>query len=263
VVSTPLRLGVVPYLNVAPLIHGLEADPAFTLRREVPSRLADRLHAGEVDLGMIPSIEYAAGEYAIVPGVGICSRGPVRSVNLFHRRPLREVRRIALDASSRTSVALLRVLLRERFQLEPECQTMPPPVGAMLENADAALVIGDPALYFEGEAERLDLGQEWTRWTGLPFVWAFWAGRPGVIAASTVARLQRALREGLQAIPSIASTYNGWGAGRAAQNEAYLRSNIVFDLGEAELKGLRGFLRKAHAAGLIAAVPELRFHAHS
>ena len=258
--NPPLRLGVVPYLNVSPLIFGLDQDGDFQLVREVPSKLADRLHAGEVDLGMIPSVEYAAGEYAIVPGVGICSRGPVQSVNLFHRCALRDVRRIALDSSSRTSVALLRVLLRERFFLQPEYVTLPPPVGPMLESADAALVIGDPALYFEGDGNRLDLGKEWTEWTGLPFVWAFWAGRPGVIRPGTVARLQRALQEGRAAIPAIASAYNGWGAGRTAQNEAYLRSNIVFDLGEPELRGLGEFLDKAHRAGIIAAVPELRFH---
>jgi len=255
-----LRLGVVSYLNAAPLVHGLEREPGFELVRAVPARVADLLHAGEVDLGMIPSIEYAAGDYAIVPGLAIGSRGAVRSVNLFHRKPLASLRTVALDSSSRTSVALLRVLMRQRFELDPEYVSMPPPVGPMLESADAALVIGDPALYFEGEAERLDLGAEWTAWTGLPFVWAFWAGPRGVAGPETVRRLQRALVDGLAAIPSIAQSYNGWGPGRGAQNESYLRSNVLFHMGEVELRGLREFLRRAHQAGIIPRVPELRFH---
>jgi len=97
----PLRLGVVSYLNAVPLVHGLEADPRFVLVRDVPSRVAERLHAGEIDLGMIPSVEYAAGDYAIVPGIAIASRGPVRSVMLLHRGPLAHIRRVAVDTSSR------------------------------------------------------------------------------------------------------------------------------------------------------------------
>jgi len=262
VVNPPLRLGVVPYLNVSPLIFGLDQDADFQLVREVPSKLADRLHAGEVDLGMIPSVEYAAGEYAIVPGVGICSRGPVQSVNLFHRCALRDVRRIALDSSSRTSVALLRVLLRERFFLQPEYVILPPPVGSMLESADAALVIGDPALYFEGELSRLDLGEEWKRRTGLPFVYAFWAGRAGAVDAEGVRRLQAVRVAGVQAIAAIASRYNGQSPDRVSLNESYLRTNMVYDLGPSELAGLAEFYRRLHEMELIPRVPELRFHGH-
>ena len=261
-VKTPLRLGVVSYLNAMPLVHGLEGDPRFTLVREVPSRIAEMLHAGEVDLGMIPSVEYAAGDYAIVPGIGIASRGPVRSVNLFHRRRLEGVRRVALDVSSRTSVALAKILLRERLGHDPEYVTMGPPVDDMLAAADAALVIGDPALYFRGEAERLDLGEEWHSRTGLPFVFAFWAGRPGAVDEGGVARLQQALRSGQAAFSQIAAQYNGLGAGRGPESEAYLRRNIVYDLGEEELSGLREFYRRARALGLIDRVPELRFHGH-
>ena len=258
----PLRLGVVSYLNAMPLVHGLDRDPRFALVRDVPSRVAEMLHAGEVDLGMIPSVEYAAGEYAIVPGIAIGSRGPVRSVNLFHRRPLAGVRKVALDVSSRTSVALAKILLRERLGHDPEYVSMGPPVEAMLGAADAALVIGDPALYFRGDAERVDLGEEWTARTGLPFVFAFWAGRLGVVDEAGIARLQQALRAGQGAVAEIAAQYNGLGAGRGAENEAYLRRNIVFDLGESEQAGLREFYRRAHALGLIPRVPELRFHGH-
>jgi chorismate dehydratase len=255
-----LRLGVVSYLNAAPLVYGLEGEPGFALIRDVPARIADRLHAGQLDLGMIPSIEYAFGEYAIVPGIAIASRGAVRSVSLYHRAPLERVSRIALDTSSRTSVALLKVLLQQRLGRQPECVEMAPDVPAMLEACEAALVIGDRALDFEGDLPRLDLGEEWRRQTGLPFVYAFWAGPAASLGAARVARLQEALRAGLSRLGEIAASYNGHDAGRRARNEAYLRSNIVFALGTEELAGLREFYRRAFALGLIPKAPELSFH---
>jgi len=257
-----VRLGAVSYLNVEPIIHGLDHDPRFTLRREVPSRVAERLHAGEIDLGTIPSIEYAFGDYAIVPGIAIASRGPVHSVSLYHQRPVDELRRVALDTSSRTSVALLKVLLRERLSRDPEYVEMAPSLDAMLGVADGALMIGDPALYSEGPVDKLDLGEAWQRSTGLPFVYAFWGGRPGVIDEAGIAALQAALASGRKALPEIARAYAPQGAARAARNETYLTSHIQFDLGAAEQAGLREFYARAFAIGLIPRVPELRFHGH-
>lgn len=255
-----MRLGVVWYLNAAPLVHGLEGDGGFVLVRDVPARVACLLHAGEVDLGLIPSIEYPAGDYRIVPGIAIASRGAVGSVLLFHRVPLERLKRVALDASSRTSAALARVLLRDRLGRDPEYLTTSGPVTEMLKAADAALVIGDPALYFEGDVARLDLGEEWTRLTGLPFVYAFWAGRDGVVAPADVVRLQDAAASGQAALGSIAASYDGLGAGRAALSESYLRTNIVYSFGAAEQAGLREFYRRATAIGLLHGAPELRFH---
>jgi chorismate dehydratase len=251
---------VVSFLNAEPLVYGLEGEPRFRLERDLPARVAEKLHRGESELGMIPSIEYAFGDYAIVPGIAIGSRGPVRSVNLYHRCPLVEVKRVALDSSSRTSVALAKVLLHETLGHHPEYLDMPPPVPEMLKGADAALVIGDPALYFESDLPRLDLGEEWGRRTGLPFVYAFWAGRRGLLTGTDVDRLQRALREGLQALDQIASTYQGHGRGHARENASYLRSNIVYALGEEEKRGLAEFYRRVHALGLLPRLPELRFH---
>jgi chorismate dehydratase len=258
----PLRVGAVSYLNTAPLVHGLASDPGIRLSRDVPSRIAASLHAGEIDLGLVPSIEYAAGDYAIVPGLAIASRGPVLSVRLFLARPLAEARRVALDASSRTSVALLRILLREQLGREPEWVEMAPDVPAMLEAADAALVIGDPALDYAGGAEHLDLGAEWLRLTGLPFVWAFWAGPAGALSPGQVERLQRAAREGREAIPAIAAAESGGDPRRAERYASYLRGTITYSLGESELAGLRELYRRAKALALIARVPEIRFHDH-
>jgi chorismate dehydratase len=258
-----LRLGAVSYLNAEPTVHGLEREPGFRVERDVPSRVAERLHAGEVDLGLVPSIEYCFGRYAIVPGIAIASRGPVRSVRLFYRGSLESIRKVALDTSSRTSVALVRILLRERLGADPEYVAMAPDVGGMLDAADAALVIGDPALDHEHEAPTLDLGAEWRSLTGLPFVFAFWAGRPGAVSREQVAALQASLRAGIEAIPAIAAAYPRQSPGKGPENEEYLRSNIVYDLGEAEQAGLREFYRRAAGLGLIPSVPELRFHGDS
>jgi chorismate dehydratase len=269
-----VKLGVVPYLNVAPMIHGLERDLRFELRAVVPSQLPGLLRDGVVDLATIPSIEYD-DMWAIVPGLAIASRGAVRSVCLFHREPLERVQRIALDASSRTSVALLRILLAERG-LYPTTVTRPPGPD-MLDGVDAALVIGDPCLAWEDDDTlRLDLGIAWTELTGLSFVWAFWAGRPDAVEPEHVRALQEALRRGRGAIPEIAAGYNVREAvGRdarggvavlteqAARNEAYLSNHIVHAMGEGEIRGLREFHRRAHALGLIPRIPELRFHGDS
>lgn len=255
-----LRLGAVSYLNAAPHVFGLEGDPGFQIVRDTPARIARRLHADEVDLGIIPSVEYAFGRYAIVPGPAIACRGAVRSVTLFHRGPLERVRRVALDTSSRTSAVLTRILLRERLGRDPEYVAMAPSLVDMLAVADAALLIGDPALAHEAGASRLDLGEEWQRLTGLPFVFAFWAGRPGVVTLAGVARLQAALAEGLRSLQAVAAQHADGVPGRRAVYEDYLRTNIVFELGEGERRGLAEFYRRAHAQSLVPAVPELRFH---
>jgi chorismate dehydratase len=255
-----LRLGAVSYLNAEPTVHGLDREPGFRVERDLPSRVAERLHAGEVDLGLVPSIEYAFGRYAIVPGIAIASFGPVRSVCLFHRLPLERVRRVALDTSSRASVGLVRVLLHARLGRDPEYVPMAPRLDAMLEQADAALLIGDPALDLESDVARLDLGQEWTRLTGLPFVYAFWAGPQGAVSPGGVKRLQQALESGRGSLGEIARAQAHGEDARAAKYEAYLRDNIVYRLGEAEQAGLVEFFERAHALSLVPAVPELRFH---
>lgn len=259
--SSVLRLGAVSYLNARPLVHGLEAEPRVRLEEDVPSRVARRLHAGEVDLGMIPSIEYTFGRYDIVPGIAIGSRGPVRSVSLYLSRPLEDVRRVALDTSSRTSVALVKVLLRERLGRDPEYVPMAPALVDMLAVADAALLIGDPALEEENTVTSLDVGEEWERLTGLPFVYAFWAGPRGVVTRAGVARLRAALDEGLAAVPQIAAAYANGRPQRAATYESYLRTNVVYRLGNEEIAGLREFYRRAHALDLAPTNPELSFHA--
>jgi chorismate dehydratase len=259
-----VRLGAVRYLNALPLLHGLHGAEDLEIVRWAPSRVADALHEGRVDVGLIPSIEYARGAYAIVPGVCIGSRGRVRSVCLLHKGPRQQIRRVALDASSRTSAALLKVLLAEDSRHEVEYLTLEPELDAMLDVADAALLIGDLALELDRPLKRLDLGEEWAARTGLPFVYAFWAGPRGALSPAEVLRLQAAQRSGLANLAGIAHSFALGAAGPSAAREerylAYLRDNIAYGLGEAELRGLREFYHRAARIGLIEAVPELRFH---
>jgi chorismate dehydratase len=250
----PVRLGAVGYLNARPLVYGLDADPRFTLRYDVPSRCATLLHAGEIDLGMIPSIELAAGNYRIVSGVAIASEGPVGSVALFSRKPIERIESIALDESSRTSVALLRVLCAERFGIAPAFRAARPDLEGMLAKSDAALLIGDPALFARHDALgvlKVDLGEEWTAATGLPFVWAFWAGRAGAASPETCEGLEQARDAGVDAIPAVAAEFAQGDVGRERIARRYLRENIKYFLGERQERGLERFFGSAARLGLV------------
>lgn len=244
----PIHLGAVDYLNARPLVYGLELrNDLFTVRFDPPSKCAALLHEGSIDVGMIPSIEYPRGAgYRIVPDVAIVSNGPVASVALFSTKPVERVRTIAADTSSRTSNALLRILCYETFGIEASFEPMAPDIPLMLRRCDAALVIGDPALFFDHAAAgalKTDLGQVWTTLTGLPFVWAFWAGRPAAMPPHAVAALIGARDEGVRASDEIAAAYCG--PDRAARGRAYLRENISYTLGEREQEGLRHYYELA------------------
>lgn len=258
-----VRLGAVNYLNARPLVYGLEMrSDLFTVRFDLPSKCAALLHEGSIDVGMIPSIEFLRGApYRIVPGAGIISEGPVASVALFTQTPVDRIRTIAADTSSRTSNALLHVLCIERFGIDPEFRPMKPDAALMLQQCDAALLIGDPALFLDHEAlgaTKVDLGDEWTSLTGLPFVWAFWAGRPGVLTHDAVEALLAARDGGVAASDEIAAMYCG--PGRAERGQAYLRDNIRYSLGEREEDGLRMYYELAGKHGLVEAVAPPAFY---
>ncbi len=262
---TPVRISAVSYLNSMPLVDGLpQRTDLFSVRLDIPSTCAALLHAGDVDLGLIPSIEYLARpDYHIVPGIAVVSRGPVASVCLFSRRPVEQVRSIALDATSRTSVALLRVLCARRFGITPAFVTLAPDVDRMLQQCDAALLIGDLALDARSERTDLtvaDLGEHWTAWTGLPFVWAFWAGRPGVLDAHGVQAIQAARDAGVAAIDRIAREFGNGDARVEQRASRYLRQNIRFWLGEDEREALTRYYAMAADEGIVAGVQPLRFY---
>jgi len=257
-----VRLGAVSFLNTRPLVAALEGkEGPFALSFAVPSVCAEELRDGRVDLGLIPAIEYARhpNAYCIAPGVALACRGEVLSVRLFCQKEIGKLRRVALDQSSRASAALLRLLLREQYQLDPEFVEAPPDLDAMLSQADAALLIGDP-VFRQRHRPSLDLGQEWLELTGLPFVFAFWAGRPDALSPHLVAALVRAKEEGLGHIPQLARNHAAEHGGEAAFYERYLEHHMRFDLGEAELAGLCEYYRLAQAHSLIEEVPALRFY---
>lgn len=264
------RLGALSFLNTRPLTYGLEAGDAgegapFELIYDVPSACADALAAGRIDAGLIPVIEYACrpGD-CIVPDVAIGAVGEVLTVRLFFRGDLADVRRIAADTSSRTSVALLRILLKTKYGIVPEIVPAPPDLDAMLHCADAALLIGDPVLpLVEGSVDdsqrhSLDLGQQWYELTGLPFVFAFWSGAEDALTSAQILRLQQARRAGEDHISEIATAFQRERAGSAELYETYLREHICYDLGDQQLAGLREFYRLSFEQGIIPAIPQLR-----
>lgn len=261
----PLRIGAVGYLNARPLTWALDREPQrWQVRYDVPSVCAALLYAGEVDLGLVPSVEYlSAPDYRMVPGIGVGSRGPVASVALYSRRPISEITSIALDTSSRTSVALIRVLCRHHFRIDPDFVPHGPALAVMTRSADAALLIGDPAFDADHEAlglQKIDLGEEWGRMTDLPFIYAAWTGRAGAADPDDVRALQEAQAEGVRASEAIAAEYGRGDERRTSKALAYLRDNVKYGIGPEEAKGLQLFLDYAADLGLGLARRRLEFY---
>jgi chorismate dehydratase len=269
--ATRVRLGAVGYLNARPLVHGLDRVPRFDVRFDVPSECARLLHEGGIDVGLIPSIEYLrGGPYRIVADLAIASRGPVASVAVYTTKPMQDVRSMALDTSSRTSAALVGVLCGRLFKIDPVLQARGPDLAGMLARCDAALIIGDNALLLDHEnyelrstkyeVEKIDLGEAWTTMTGLPFVWAFWAGRPDALNATDVGALQEARDAGVNQPDAIAREYVPESPVHQAIGARYLRDNIKYYLGDEERAGLEAFYRYAAEAGLVPGAGALRFY---
>lgn len=275
----PLRLSVVRYLNTAPLIWGLERGPQrrrYRLSLTVPAACADDLREGRADIGILPAFAYQTiPGLKIIPHIAIASQRKVESVLLVSQGPARRAKRVALDASSRTSAALVKILFARHWGRRPEYVEAAPDLGAMLREADAALLIGDPALRFSlhapgtqlRDAENLhlyDLGEEWWRLTNLPFVFAFWAVRAESIGSAeekhTLVRdFCRSRDDGLEHLEEIAHE----GAARlelpGGQLERYLRYSIDYRLDAPQQAGLECFFRYAHDLGLLDDVRPLEF----
>jgi chorismate dehydratase len=259
-----VRIGAVSYLNARPLVEGIEArTDRFSVRYDLPSVCARLLHAREIDLGLIPSIEYLRGDgYRIVPDCAVASDGPVASVAIFTSMPIERVRSIALDTSSRTSVALTRVMAARYFGIAPSFVDYSPDLPGMIARADAALLIGDPALFanYEGLGlQKIDLGAAWCDFTGLPFVYACWTGAAGAVNAQDVATLQAARKAGEAHAEGVAARFFADDPERAALGGRYLRENIRFRLGERECAGLERFFALAAEVGVVPRSQPLRW----
>jgi chorismate dehydratase len=279
---TTLRISVVQYLNTAPLVWGFTHGPLrgkYELSFTVPSQCAEALRTGAADIAIIPAIEYQRIEGLVVlPDLAIASKQQVRSLLIVSKKPIEQARRIALDRSSRSTQALTRILCAERWKIAPEFFETPPDAAAMLREADAALVIGDPALRLsiaiEGAAQPgpsgelvckgasagiasaetlhvYDIVEEWRKLTGLPAVLAIWAARREVATPEVVADFTASREYGVARIAEIAA--------EAAQEEklpapaldSYLRNNISFTLDEENRRGLDLYYQYAAKLGLI------------
>jgi chorismate dehydratase len=248
------RVGAVNYLNTKPLVYRLERlAPQAEVVFDLPSRLADGLADGRFDVALIPSIEFFQDPgYRIVSDACIACRGPVLSVKLFSRVRAERIRTLALDEGSRTSVALSRILLKERYGLEPILE--PLPIGATLDDtkADAVLLIGDRAIHSPAGrfAEVWDLGDEWCRWSELPFVFAMWTSRAGVDLDGLDVALGEARDLGVAHIDQIAADQAAALGLTVPQCVTYLRDHLFFFLGSREQRGLKLFYDRAVAMGL-------------
>ena len=224
------------------------------MMHEAPARCAELLAKAQVDAALVPVIEYQRiPEVAVVPHVCVGSRSRVRSVVLVTRgRELKEVRSVALDTSSRTSVALIRVLFREFLGREPEWRQAEPDLRAMLEGADAALIIGDPAMTFPRETLRVfDMASLWREHTGLGFVFAMWMAHARSVEKVKSIDFVRARDEGLEHVDEIAALYAERLKLPREELRGYLTENICFELDEEMLAGLQLFYKLAHRHGLV------------
>lgn len=247
------RVAAISYLNTVPLVWGLENGRRrhpFSLDYCLPAEGADRVQNGQADIGLLPVIEMSRQSLVHVPGLGIACDGPVRSILLISKVPPSQIRTLAVDRGSRTSVMLARVILGQKWGANPILTVAEPEIDRMLAENDAALVIGDPALRLDPAAlpfQVLDLGQEWKEFTGFPMVFAVWCGQRQFITPGNTRHFQDSLAYGERHISTIVS-------GESAQRQlppdlvhAYLTRHIVYRLGENEYKGMRSYLDFAAA----------------
>ena len=279
-----LRVSIVEFLNTAPLVWGFTNGPLagkYDLSFTVPSQCAEALRNGEVDVAIIPAIEYQRMENVVaLPGMAIAAKGQVRSLLVVAKRPIELAKRIALDTSSRSTVALTRILAKEHWRIAPQFVDAEPDVPEMLAKADAALVIGDPALNIAVKMDALagkspttgeccqgdpddmpvpgfeslfvyDVAHQWHEMTSKPCVLALWVGRRDAITPEVVADFEASKEYGLEHISEIATAAAVTLGLPRCELERYLRVNIQFHLGEDNLAGLRLFFEKAAAMGLI------------
>lgn len=261
-----VKLGVFGFLNAKPLIYAIEESKIkhnFELIYSIPSQVAVSLLNGEINAGLVPSIHYAkySFKYHIVPKVCIASHGAVGSIRLYFRKDLRDIKTVATDISSMSSVILARIILSEKYDIQPKFIAMKPNLEEMLSKADAALLIGDNALFeSSGDKSYLDLGDEWEDLTGLPFVYALWVGRKDSLTREDVFALIEAKRYGFQNIDVICEKASEKYGIDFDFCKFYLTENLHYDLGELEINGMKEFFTYAFYYGVIEFIPEIKFY---
>jgi len=266
-----LRISAISYLNTAPLMWDFENGEAgrdFDISYTLPSDCARALAEGTADIGIIPAAAYAQiPGLLILPEVAIASRRAVRSILLVSKVPVEEVRTVALDTSSMTSVALTKVLFEKWLGGGRTFTAMAPVIDQMLAENDAGLLIGDPALKIDrSRYHTLDLAEEWIRHTGKPFVFAFWAVRSDALLEAApsldLALIFQASRDHGLEPASVNQIAREWAAKLDLSEgdvRSYLTQNIHYDLDTDCLEGLRLFYRYAAEIGALPSAPELHF----
>jgi chorismate dehydratase len=289
-----LRISIVQYLNTAPLVRGFTHGPLrdkYQLSFTVPSQCAEALRSGEVDIAIIPAIELQRiGDLMVLPNLSISSKRSVRSLLLISKKPIHDVGRIALDRSSRSTQALVRILCAKSWHITPEFVESDPDLPAMLQQADAALLIGDPALRlaidsapnsncdatgelcFSAELAGIrdssplflyDIVENWRALTGFPAVLAVWAARPGAVTAEVVRDFQDSLTFGMKRLDEIGAEAAGELNLPAQKIIHYLSENIDYTLDEENLRGLNRFFFYATELGLIPGLKRIAFAAEA
>jgi chorismate dehydratase len=277
-IVSKLRVSIVQYLNTAPLVRGFTHGPLhgkYDLSFTVPSQCAEALRSGAADIAIIPAIEYQRIEDLVVlPGMAIAAKKKVRSLLLVSRTPIGNVKRIALDSSSRSTQVILRILCAEHWKIAPEFFETAPDLEAMLKKADAALLIGDPALRLSVEIENnkissandaanplyvYDLVEEWRALTGLPAVLAVWAGRPESITGEVLADFAASREFGIAHIEAICDQAERELDLPMAILLSYLRNNIDYSLDDENQRGLEHYFARAAALGLISRAKPLEW----
>jgi predicted solute-binding protein len=245
------RVCAVSYLNTVPLVwgieHGAQSD-IFDMNYALPSECADQLASGDADIGIVPVIEMARQKLHYFRSTGIACRGAVRSILLISKVPLREIRTLATDMGSRSSVMLSRIILAEKYGVQPKLISRRAELAPMLGEADAALVIGDPALHLDPAKlpfETLDLGSEWSGLTGLPMVFALWSGRKEVMQPVFEQAFLASCRKGLAHMDEIVREQSALRGIPAKLAHEYLTRHIVFELNDRDHEGLSLYLKYA------------------
>jgi len=258
-----LIVSAVSYLNTWPLVWGFLHGPQkglFDFRFDLPVHCAEALRDGKADIGLLPCAELDRLGLEFLPELGIACDGPVRSILLISRRPFREIRTLAVDSSSRTSVALARIILAECYDCRPRLTPLAPYLDEMLVENDAALIIGDPALHLDPALlpyETLDLGAEWVQRTGLPMVFAVWAGRSEFLTNDVAEAFRASCNWGHEHVEEmVKQAYAERGFPKDLARDYFTR-HIVYRLSAKHLEGLalfRNLVRELDATGSIAIV---------
>jgi chorismate dehydratase len=242
-----LTVSAVSYLNTWPLVWGFLHGPQrglFDFRFDLPVHCAEALRDRKADIGLLPCAELDRLGLDFLPELGIACEGPVRSILLISQQPFNKIRTLAVDSSSRTSVALARIILAERYGCFPIVTPLAPSLPEMLTENDAALVIGDPALRLDPETmpyRTLDLGAEWVAWSGLPMVFAVWAGRTEVLTPDVAEAFRASYRWGREHVDEMVERA---AADRGFSQElarAYFTRHIVYPLSSRHMEGLALF----------------------